>query len=139
MRQIVAVLGNSYERPISAPLADMHESRDICERCHWALYDVGQVHKRYAYYSSEGLVEPWELDMLLEGRRRRPGEGIDSRHPLAHEPVEPGRVHLYPQVIAGNRAALDDAIATLQSFYGDQMFPTMKGLPIKSTFRIGLS
>jgi hypothetical protein len=238
MQQVVAVLGNSYERPIATPVADMRESRDICERCHWALYDVGQVHKRYAYYSSEGLEEPWELDMLLkvgggdpergsirgihwhmnlsnrveyiarDARRQdipwvrvtepdgnvsvyrnfdeppsaeleaqgevrrmecldchnRPAHRFESPVRLVNRAMAAGRIDvaalpeikltalealagdyesteaahagvadsveefyadLYPEVLADNRPALDQAIATLQSFYGDQMFPTM--------------
>jgi len=81
IHQVIAVLTDNYERPIPTPLANMRESRDICERCHWGLYYVGQVHKRYTYYSSEGLEEPWELDMLLKVGGGDPATGsIDGIH-----------------------------------------------------------
>ena len=34
-RQIVAVMRNSYSRPISTPVHDLRPARDTCEHCHW--------------------------------------------------------------------------------------------------------
>jgi hypothetical protein len=34
-RQVVAVLFNSYSRPVSSPVHDLRPARDTCEQCHW--------------------------------------------------------------------------------------------------------
>ena len=35
MRQVAAVLTNSYSRPIPAPVENLRPARDTCEVCHW--------------------------------------------------------------------------------------------------------
>jgi len=34
-RQVVAVLRNSYSKPIASPVHDLRPARDTCEQCHW--------------------------------------------------------------------------------------------------------
>jgi NapC/NirT cytochrome c family protein len=34
-RQVVAVMRNSYSRPIESPVHDLRPARDTCEQCHW--------------------------------------------------------------------------------------------------------
>jgi nitrate/TMAO reductase-like tetraheme cytochrome c subunit len=34
-RQVIAVMRNSYSRPITSPVHDLRPARDTCERCHW--------------------------------------------------------------------------------------------------------
>ena len=34
-RQVVAVIRNSYSRPIATPVYDLRPARDTCEQCHW--------------------------------------------------------------------------------------------------------
>jgi hypothetical protein len=34
-RQVVAVMRNSYSRPIPSPVHDLRPARDTCETCHW--------------------------------------------------------------------------------------------------------
>ncbi|MBU0743268.1 NapC/NirT family cytochrome c [bacterium] len=35
LRQVVAVLGGTYSRPIPAPVHDLRPARETCEVCHW--------------------------------------------------------------------------------------------------------
>lgn len=76
MDQVIAVMTDSYERPIPIPVTSLRSSREICERCHWAGYDVGELHRTYTYYSSEGIKEvPWKLEMLLKVGHGDPAGG----------------------------------------------------------------
>jgi len=34
-RQVIAVMRNSYAKPIPTPVHDLRPARDTCERCHW--------------------------------------------------------------------------------------------------------
>jgi hypothetical protein len=34
-RQVIAVMRNSYTRPIPSPVHDLRPARDTCEQCHW--------------------------------------------------------------------------------------------------------
>src|SRR5262249_21280043 len=34
-RQVIAVIRNSYSRPIPSPVNDLRPARDTCEHCHW--------------------------------------------------------------------------------------------------------
>jgi hypothetical protein len=35
VRQVFAVIGNTYERPIPSPVQNLRPARDVCEQCHW--------------------------------------------------------------------------------------------------------
>ena len=34
-RQVIAVMRNSYSKPIASPVRDLRPARDTCEQCHW--------------------------------------------------------------------------------------------------------
>jgi hypothetical protein len=49
-RQVVAVLINSYSRPIKSPVITLRPAREVCEQCHWPEKfhgDKVNVHREY--------------------------------------------------------------------------------------------
>jgi nitrate/TMAO reductase-like tetraheme cytochrome c subunit len=42
-RQVIAVIFNTYPRPIPTPIHDLRPARDTCERCHWPEKFTGDL------------------------------------------------------------------------------------------------
>ena len=53
VRQVFAVLFNTYERPISAPIKNLRPARETCERCHWPQRFSGDLIRTYYRYSPD--------------------------------------------------------------------------------------
>jgi len=46
VRQVFAVLLNTYPRPIRVPISELRPARQVCEECHWPNEFVGSILKR---------------------------------------------------------------------------------------------
>jgi len=51
--QVVAVLRNSYPRPIPPAITALRPARETCEECHWPAQFFGDVLKQFVHYSSD--------------------------------------------------------------------------------------
>ncbi len=51
--QVVAVLRNSYPRPIPPAITALRPARETCEDCHWPAQFFGDVLKQFVHYSSD--------------------------------------------------------------------------------------
>jgi NapC/NirT cytochrome c family protein len=57
-RQVIAVMRNSYSRPISSPVHDLRPARDVCEQCHWPeKFHGDKVVVRKEYADDEAVSE----------------------------------------------------------------------------------
>lgn len=67
LRQVWAVLTNTYHRPIPVPVKDLRPARDTCEQCHWPQVFHGD--KTSVHYSLDGeatLDNPNVTALLLK-------------------------------------------------------------------------
>jgi hypothetical protein len=80
IRQVVAVLTNSYDRPIETPIANLRPAQETCEGCHWPEQFIGQKLVTKSYFRTDEDNSPWTISMLLNvgGGNPRTGslEGI---------------------------------------------------------------
>ncbi|MBI4301950.1 MAG: NapC/NirT family cytochrome c [Chloroflexi bacterium] len=53
IRQVFAVLGNTYDRPIQTPVANLRPARDTCERCHWPEKFSGDLVRTYQRFEAD--------------------------------------------------------------------------------------
>jgi nitrate/TMAO reductase-like tetraheme cytochrome c subunit len=52
-RQVIAVLTNTYSRPIPAPVHNLRPAREVCEQCHWPEKFHGDVIRRITEYADD--------------------------------------------------------------------------------------
>ncbi|MDH3348154.1 MAG: NapC/NirT family cytochrome c [Desulfobulbaceae bacterium] len=65
LRQVVAVLTNSFSRPIPAPVHELRPARDTCEQCHWPEKFVGKKVKRFVKFSNDDQETPEVNEIAL--------------------------------------------------------------------------
>lgn len=70
MRQVLAVITNSYSRPIPAPVAHLRPARDTCEGCHWPEKFSGKRVKVFTHFSNKDQKKPevTEISLHIGGR-----------------------------------------------------------------------
>jgi len=87
VRQVFAVMANSYSRPIESPIPNLRPARDTCEQCHWPEKFHGDVvHTVREYAADEANTESdtiLQLHVGSGGERAAEGVGI-------HWHVNPG-------------------------------------------------
>jgi hypothetical protein len=65
-RQVVAVMRDSYPRPIPSAISALRPARETCETCHWPKKFFGaQLHEIVRYSSDEGNTQR-RIDMLVK-------------------------------------------------------------------------
>ncbi len=75
MRQVAAVITDSYSRPIPAPVEHLRPARDTCENCHWPDKFQGKVVKIFNHFSNDNQLEPEVHEMALHIGGRNPQTG----------------------------------------------------------------
>jgi len=65
LRQVYAVLTNSYSRPIPVPVEALRPARDTCEECHWPEKFYGKKVKEFIRYSDEDQITPEKTEISL--------------------------------------------------------------------------
>jgi len=65
LRQVVAVLRNTYNRPIPAPVHELRPARDTCEQCHWPEKFHGKKIKRFVSFTNDNQKEPKITEIAL--------------------------------------------------------------------------
>ena len=58
LRQVAAVLTNSYSKPIPSPVHDLVPARGTCEKCHWPEKFHGDRRRIYTNYSDDEKNTP---------------------------------------------------------------------------------
>lgn len=90
LHQVVAVILNTYERPIPTPVENLRPARETCEACHWPQKygeDRLRIVHKYAEDDSNSLTKTVLLMRIGGGRHNGPGihgahlgEGIVIRY-----------------------------------------------------------
>jgi hypothetical protein len=91
IRQVIAVVRNSYDKPIQTPVHNLRPAQETCERCHWPRQFYGEKMVTHTYYRSDEKNSPWTISLLVKigGGNPRTGqqEGIHW-HMLTENKVE---------------------------------------------------
>jgi nitrate/TMAO reductase-like tetraheme cytochrome c subunit len=66
MRQVFAVMLNTYPRPIPTPIHDLRPARETCEECHWPQKFIGFKEIVRNYYLSDEDSTPHRIRMLMK-------------------------------------------------------------------------
>ncbi len=76
-RQMLAVLFNTFPRPIETPVMSLRPSRDTCEGCHWPEKFFSPRLKKFYHYAPNEKNTPRETDLLIfiNGTPETPLEG----------------------------------------------------------------
>ncbi len=72
LRQVAAVVTDSYSRPIPAPVHELRPARDVCESCHWPEKFYGKKVKTFYEFSNDNQLEPEKTDISLHIGGRNP-------------------------------------------------------------------
>jgi len=91
IRQVVAVLTNSYDRPVPTPVTSLRPAQQTCEGCHWPDQFYGEKLVTKTYYRTNEANSPWTISLLMKvgGGNPRTGkqEGIHW-HMLGENKIE---------------------------------------------------
>ncbi len=75
LRQVMAVLADSYSRPIPAPVEHLRPARDTCETCHWPDKFHGKRIKTFTHFSNSDQINPEVNEMALHIGGHNPTTG----------------------------------------------------------------
>ncbi len=75
LRQVVAVMTNSYSRPIPSPVEHLRPARDTCENCHWPDKFHGKKVKSIKHFTNDDQKNPEVTDIALHIGGRNPETG----------------------------------------------------------------
>jgi hypothetical protein len=75
LRQVLAVLADSYSRPIPAPVEHLRPARDTCEQCHWPDKFHGKKIKIFSHFSNDDQINPEVNEMALHIGGHNPQTG----------------------------------------------------------------
>jgi len=80
VRQVVAVIRNSYQRPIPAPVHDLRPARETCEGCHWPQkYGEDRI-RVITKYADDEANTPSKTVLLMKIGGGNGGIGIHGTH-----------------------------------------------------------
>lgn len=66
VRQVFAVIGDTYSRPIPPAIHELRPARDTCEECHWPSKFFGSQLKEVVHYSEDEANTRRTVRMLLK-------------------------------------------------------------------------
>ncbi|MBZ0267759.1 NapC/NirT family cytochrome c [bacterium] len=66
VRQIFAVAGNTFSRPIPTPVEHLRPAQETCEQCHWPEKFFGAQQLQRDHYMYDDEVTHWPISMLLK-------------------------------------------------------------------------
>jgi hypothetical protein len=75
LRQVYAVLTDSFSRPIPVPVENLRPARGTCEQCHWPEKFYGDLELRRRHYLTDQENTPFEIRMLLKVGGANPRHG----------------------------------------------------------------
>src|SRR5260370_42670244 len=71
--QVLALLTNTYPRPIPAPVQQLRPARETCEQCHWPQRFAGQKFFVHTEYAPDEQHAATTTDSLVKTSDRTPG------------------------------------------------------------------
>jgi NapC/NirT cytochrome c family, N-terminal region len=76
LRQVLAVMADSYSRPIPAPVEHLRPARDTCEQCHWPDKFHGKKVKTFEHFTNDDQINPEvnEIALHIGGHNPQTGE-----------------------------------------------------------------
>jgi hypothetical protein len=77
-RQVLAVLRNSYPRPIPSPVANLRPAQETCEQCHWPRKFYGAQLKIFTHFGDDEKNTPRQIRMLIKVGGGDPSNGVAS-------------------------------------------------------------
>lgn len=72
LRQVLAVVTDSYNKPIPAPVEHLRPARDTCEECHWPSKFHGKKIKIFNHFSNDDQENVVTNEMALHIGGRNP-------------------------------------------------------------------
>lgn len=75
VRQVVATILDSYNRPIETPVANLRPAQETCEECHWPQQFYGDKFLTRTYYRADEENSPWTIGMRLHIGGGNPHQG----------------------------------------------------------------
>jgi len=72
LRQVAAVLTDSFSRPIPAPVHHLRPARDTCEQCHWPEKFHGKKVKIFNHFTNDNQTDPERTEIALHIGGRNP-------------------------------------------------------------------
>jgi hypothetical protein len=75
LRQVLAVMADSYSRPIPAPVEHLRPARDTCEQCHWPDKFHGKRVKTFTHFTNDDQVNPEVTNIALHIGGHNPQTG----------------------------------------------------------------
>ena len=76
LRQVIAVLTNSYPRPIPTPLHDLRPARETCEKCHWPQKFYARTLWTKKYFLADSLNTEWDVMLQMKTGPEYSGLGL---------------------------------------------------------------
>jgi nitrate/TMAO reductase-like tetraheme cytochrome c subunit len=125
-RQVIALAGGTYSRPIGAPVRNMRPARETCEQCHWSEKIHGDKLRRIVEYGDDekNTASVTTLQVHVGGGSERLGiaTGIHWHMNLANE-IEYVATDDKRQVIPYVR--LTDRSGAVREYVADGVTPEM--------------
>ena len=75
LRQVLAVMSDSYSRPIPAPVEHLRPARDTCEQCHWPDKFHGKKVKTFTHFTNDDQIHPEVNEIALHIGGHNPVNG----------------------------------------------------------------
>jgi nitrate/TMAO reductase-like tetraheme cytochrome c subunit len=66
LRQVYAVIADTYQRPIPPAITELRPARDTCEECHWPSKFFGTQYKKTVHFSSNEHNGRREVGILIK-------------------------------------------------------------------------
>jgi hypothetical protein len=76
LRQVAAVVTDSYSKPIPAPVEHLRPARDTCEHCHWPDKFHGKKIKIFKHFANDNQATPEVNEMALHIGGRNPESDV---------------------------------------------------------------
>lgn len=100
LRQVLAVIFDTYQRPIPTPIHDLRPARDTCEQCHWPDKFSGDRLVVRRHFENDEAVTPTTTALVLKTGGTRP----DGKPTGIHWHVHPGNKVSYIATDAKRRS-----------------------------------
>jgi hypothetical protein len=76
LRQVYAVMTNTYPRPIPTPLHDLRPARETCEKCHWPQKFYARTLWTKKYFLADSLNTEWDIMLQMKTGPEYSGLGL---------------------------------------------------------------
>jgi nitrate/TMAO reductase-like tetraheme cytochrome c subunit len=66
LRQVYAVLTNTFDRPIPTPITDLRPARETCEECHWPQKFYARQLRNTKHYLTDSANTEWNISLQMK-------------------------------------------------------------------------